>query len=216
MRFLKTKILRAQEALLNKQKTQSSIILDNSSSDRKEVSQVERSPPTSKISKEKSDEYNKSHSRRSLNCAPEIPTVLSNDCFKNIIINYGKAVLSFAASDFAIPYIKSYMQNESLNLNDFKNFVIHEKNKIGGIAGFRSMLLVSENDEEKTKACKRLLQWLGEVFIKCFSVNWIMTGKVTHKLLYLKYRFKILRGICDPENFTQIRNNIRKKPVSRI
>ena len=79
-----------------------------------------------------------------------------------------------------------------------------EKAKLGGISSFRAMLLAGERENAKTEACKRVFQWISEVFIKYFSVSWIIHGKVSHKETYLKYRFKMLRRVQKPEAFNSI------------
>ena len=79
------------------------------------------------------------------------------------------------------------------------------KNKIAGIDSFKSLFVVGENDDSETAIFKQLFGMLGEVFIKYFSVNWIIHGRVTNKLVYLKYRGKMLRRIQNPESFTYIK-----------
>src|SRR4051794_27153676 len=102
MRFLKTKILRAQQAL-KKQDIEPLISPLDTHSKTKPIFTIKKRIPLPKTPPQKVAEYNRTHSRRSLNSAPEIPVVKVDDCSKNIIINYGKAITTFAASELAVP-----------------------------------------------------------------------------------------------------------------
>jgi len=124
---------------------------------------------------------------------------------KNIVINYGGAIIAFAASSLAEPYLEPHLKKEGVTLKQFVDFVQASKGKTNSIQGFRSLLIISETDNETTKTLKQIFAKISEVFIKYFSVNWIMHGRVTHKLVYLKYRCRILRRIQNPEYFTYIK-----------
>lgn len=131
-------------------------------------------------------------------------------CTKNIVINYGKAIVSFACSEAATAYLQREAEKEGVNSKGFRKFVIGAKEAIGGIAGLRTLLLIEDKDDLKVAAYKKMFQFISEVFIKYFSVNWIIHGRVTQKMTYLKYRFKMLRRIQNPEHFTYIRSKKMK------
>jgi len=124
---------------------------------------------------------------------------------KNIVINYGKAIAGFACSEIALPYLNKIIVEEGVTLQGFLTFATHAKEAIGGIASFRSLLVINEGDSEELSGFKRSLKKIAVVFIKFFSVNWIFHGRVIHKSEYLKYRFRMLRRVQDAENFTYIR-----------
>jgi len=129
---------------------------------------------------------------------------------KNIVINYGKAIASFASSDLAKPYLKEYVQDEGVSYEKFLKFIIEAKETIGGIASFRSLLIDNDQEEKEMRSYKKILRRIGEVFIKYFSVNWIIHGRMAHKMTYLKFRSRMLRRIKNPEYFTYIRKEIPK------
>lgn len=129
---------------------------------------------------------------------------------KNIVINFGKAIAAFANSDLAEPYLAELVVKEGVTSQDFKVFSADAKAKIGGIDSFRAFLLATDKDDATALACKRVFTGIAEIFVKYFSVNWITHGRVTHKLTYLKYRFKILRRIQNPQLFTYISEGRRK------
>lgn len=132
---------------------------------------------------------------------------------KNIVLNYGRAISSFAVSNLALSYLEPLLEKEGVTLEKFKEFVMTMKKQIGGICSFRSMLMTSESNNEEEVKYKRIYRMLAEIFIKMFSVNWISHGKMGHKDTYLKYRFKMLRRVRNPEWFTYLKGDRKKKRV---
>jgi len=128
---------------------------------------------------------------------------------KNVVKNYGKAICSFATSEIARPYLLPICHKENIQVEDFIQYVMNHKEAIDSIKTLRAILLVEEEDSEEVKAYKRTFAAIGEAFIKYFSVNWIFSGRVTHKDAHLKFRYKMLRRIRDPESFTYIQKSRR-------
>ena len=133
---------------------------------------------------------------------------------KNVVKNYGKAICSFAISELAIIYLEPMIQKEGVSIEDFVDFVQNIKETIDSIQTFRAVLMISDDDSAFVKAFKRIFVLIGEVFIKYFSVNWIFSGRITHKEAHLKFRFKMLRRIKSPENFVSIQK-LRKGSKSK-
>jgi len=131
-------------------------------------------------------------------------------CTKNIVTNYGKAISSFALSHLALPYLQPRLDKSTITSGEFYNFILKGREAIKSIQTFRTLLLIEEGDDANYAECKRVFQYICEVFIKYFSVNWIIHGKMDYKLIYLKYRFKMLRRVRDPENFTYLRERIER------
>jgi len=213
MRFLKNKILKANEALqkkLNKnsvkqsgpfgiQTLENSFPLNNKTDDNFEVSkEIVKTQSTKQKGKAKASKAPKKRTRKPSST-------------KNLVINYGKAIASFATSHLAVSYLEPILKKEGVTHQEFIDFISQSKKSIGGIKSFRYLILTTEEDDERVVACKKVFREISTVFIKFFSVNWIMHGKVTHKITYLKYRFKMLRRIQDPENFTYVKQRIYSK-----
>lgn len=198
MRFLKNKILRAQEA--KKKKSEKHSLLDDMCSKSEVDSQIST---ISTHASESIDSPLKSENKTSA-------SQNGDSSMKNMTINYGRAIVTFTASPLALPYLQAYLEKEQINMAEFIAFAKTKKKSIAGISSFRSLLLIEDSDTEKMKAYKRVLQYMSEVFIKYFSVNWIMHGRLTHKITYLKFRFKMLRRIQNPHLFTYIKE--RKAP----
>jgi len=218
MRLLKTKILRAKEALKKKKlilRGQTSLsranilqepseILQTKEEDTSNLIQYLSSPEVGSYQPKPRKKLSKSTRKRKI---PET---------KNIPINYGKAIASFAISPLAVPYLERFLNEEKLTTKEFVEIIGGSKEGIRGIDSLRAMLLINEEkDSEKIMLCKKAFQWIGEIFIKYFSVNWIIHGRMTHKMTYLKYRHKMLRRIRLPEHFTYVRRGQEKKSVKK-
>lgn len=122
----------------------------------------------------------------------------------NIIKNYSRALTNFALSKVGRPYLNLMLQEAGIDFKFFSRFVRKNRQKINCIQSLRNKLLILENDPEKIIACKQTFQKISEVFLKYFSVNWIFSSKVCDKMTHVKYRFKILRRVRNPEYFTYL------------
>jgi len=193
MRFLKNKIILAEEARQRReQKSQSSSPSDSNRN-------LKNSPEEYNLDQDALQTTQSNSTRRTKPSSPIHMTNNLNLTFtkptKNIIINYGKALASFAASDLADPYIKRYFGDQAVDVEKFKKYANEAKAKVAGYESFESLLAAGSNDAPELVLFKTMLKKLGEVFIKYFSVNWIIHGRVTHKMVYLKHRSIVLRRI---------------------
>ena len=183
-----------------------------------------------KLSKKKSSDIEvkiehteSTQSEYSTQSQPKKRKRLKGDCYtprcylqaKNIVTNFGKAMATFAMGDLSTPYLVKELEIKGfthlISPLEFKEFVRSSKGTINSIDSLRNLLLVEENDSEKIIACKKCFQTLAEIFIKCFSVNWICSGRVTYKLEHLKFRHRMLRRIKNPEIFTYLKGYDDKK-----
>lgn len=188
MRFLKNKIalsaqLRAHEAIIGA---------------KPEIKEVPNLPKTKPKTKETPVRASKNTEKSDKNKEDTKST-------KTVVKNYGKAIASFAISQIAVPYITPYLDQENVKLADFVGYIGKAKETIEGIDTFRTLLLVKEGDDDKVAAFKRIFRETAEVFIKYFSVNWIFSGRMMNKKVHLKFRFKMLRRIMNPELFTYLK-----------
>ena len=134
---------------------------------------------------------------------------------KNIALNYGKAIASFAISHLAIPYLNDHLERERIKMAEFIGFIKERKAMIRGIIGLRSLLLIEESDPRKIVAFKKVFQAISQIFIKYFSANWIMTGKLSDKMTYMKFRGNMLRRVQNPESFTYIKERTSVRGSSK-
>ena len=125
---------------------------------------------------------------------------------KNIVKNYARAMINFALSGLAIPYLNRITVDIPVNVKDFRAHLQEQKEDVNSIKKLRDLLLIYPKDSKEMKTYKKVFKEVCEIFVKCFSVNWIFNSKVSDKLTHLKYRFKVLRRIRRPECFTYIEN----------
>jgi len=135
---------------------------------------------------------------------------------KNIVTNFGKAIASFAISELAVPYLEKIFyelrkNGEEVQLAKFVEFVNSARGSINNIDNLRALVLEEENDDQMNILHKRVFRLIGEVFIKYFSVNWIIHGRVTYKMIHLKFRYKMLRRIQNPSCFTYLKGYNQEK-----
>jgi len=182
MRFLKNKIRLAEEAFQRKQ--QKNLLSPGKTSEISEPSTISSPITHGDRSKRTCSSYSE----------PILASTFTKPT-KNVVINYGKAILSFAMSGLAPEYISRYFSEEKIHLPSFHAFLLETKPKISGYKNFEGIFIAEEKDSPIVALYKKVLKMLGEVFVKYFSVNWIIHGKVAHKLVYLKHRYLILRRI---------------------
>jgi len=124
---------------------------------------------------------------------------------KNLIKNYANAIASFAITFTARPYIEPLAKERGIRLSEFDKFVLQKKKSLTSLESFKEILTISKADSGKERIFKEIFRRAAVVFVKYFSVNWIFSGKLQYKDIHLKYRFKMLRGIQNPELFSNFR-----------
>ena len=195
MRILKTKIAISRK--LRKEKNRAAKLKDQSPS----VSNI-TSPVISPLNPQPKKR------RRIPGCPVTTPT---DRATKNIVKNYGKAICRFACSQVGEPYLEPIVKQFNVKLTDFIRFVSNAKENIESMSSFRNILLIHGEDDEQTSKLKKIFALISEVFIKYFSVNWIFGGRLTYKEIHLKFRFKLLRRIRNPESFTYLSLRAKKE-----
>lgn len=123
---------------------------------------------------------------------------------KNVMKNYSRALVNFAISELAVPYLEKSLQYHQLDLHTFQSILASQKEKINCIKNLRELLIIKETDNKEMAAVKTVFKGICEVFLRLFSVNWIYHSKVGNRKAHLTYRFKILRRIKNPECFTYL------------
>jgi len=189
MRLLKKKIARAHQVLLQSHESEASHSTTTTSTPDKS------SPPGSERVAPKR--------KRVPGC---VMTPEKIRITKNIVINYGKAISSFAVTSLAYPYLQVLLEGENAKIERFHNYVKDFKAKIGGISSFRQILIYDDDDTEEIRDFKRAFKSLAETFIKHYCFDWINNGRMSFKEVYLKYRLKLLKKIQEPESFTYLKD----------
>jgi len=133
---------------------------------------------------------------------------------KNLVKNYGKALCNFASSDIAVPYIKNIIERNfytDVKIPVFAKYIDGKRSQITNIESLRSLLIVNEEDDDLRRAYKRVFQEISIIFLKYFCVNWIFHSKIIQKNAHMKFRFKMLRRVQDPEHFTYLKTLFKQK-----
>jgi len=134
----------------------------------------------------------------------------------NVMKNYATAMVNFALSRMAEPYLARSSLIKSMPVQMFRQLLKAKKRSTISIKSFRDLLLINDNDSETARIVKALFQRSCEMFLKHFSVNWIYNSKLNDKQKYLKYRMKLLRRVQNPEQFTYLESFSTKKSRNSI
>ena len=125
--------------------------------------------------------------------------------------NYAQAFCTFASSKLAIPYLKNIIEQHyqgKVEVHFFQRFIKSKKRNTQNIVSLRDLLLIRPENTEKEVIYKKLFAQMCEIFIKYFSVNWIFSGKMKLREEHLRFRYKMLRRIRDPEHFTYLTSQV--------
>ena len=126
---------------------------------------------------------------------------------KNVVKNYGKAIAGFCLSEIGQPYLQKSLQHYQVKFEDFKQFVINKKETIDSIDTFRELLTPDAKYDTPTEIQSKLVfKDLSEVFIRDFALNWIFSSRIRYKETHLNLRYKMLRRVRNPQNFTYLRS----------
>jgi len=68
------------------------------------------------------------------------------------------------------------------------------------------MLPVGNEVSEEELNLKKVFQEICIIFLKFFCVNWLYNSKISEKIAHLKYRFKLLRRVRNPQYFTYLKD----------
>jgi len=152
----------------------------------------------------------------------EIPyeSIIHESCFQkrkpkrslgnNVMKNYAGAMIHFARSRLAEPYISRSPLIQEMPRQTFWQILRSKRKSTTCIKSFRELLLVESSDSQETRNFKCLFQELCQVFLKYFSVNWIYHSRLNDKSKYLKYRMRLLRRVQNPEQFTYLETFVKR------
>lgn len=129
----------------------------------------------------------------------------------NVMKNYANAMVNFALSRMAEPYLTRCPEVRGMPPQMFRQLLSSNKRKTNSMKSFRELLVIDEKDCEVTKVVKSLFRETSKVFLKYFSVNWIYNSRLNDKQKYLKYRMKLFRRVEKPEQFTYLESFSTKK-----
>ena len=112
-----------------------------------------------------------------------------------IMRNFGKAICEFMLSKKAIPSLDQLIKKENLDYKEFYDFLIQSVEFFEQNGNFIALIIPQMTDDNKIKACKRVIKELSRIFVKYYSLNWILKSQDLKKECYLKCRIKVLNAI---------------------
>jgi len=113
---------------------------------------------------------------------------------------------NFALSRMAQPYLKSITARLGITSQSFSDYIAKRKKSANCIKKLRAMLPIGTDEKEEDLKFKIAFQEICIVFLKFFVVNWLYNSKIAEKVTHLKYRFKILRRVKNPQYFTYLKD----------
>jgi len=122
----------------------------------------------------------------------------------NIMKNYCRGIINFVLSPIALKYLNPLLHTHEIDPETFRKFIRSRKSKINCIKQLRKALLPVQEDTLAISILKVIFKEITIVFLKFFAPNWIYNSKISDKYAHLKYRFKILRRVRNPEHFTYL------------
>jgi len=134
---------------------------------------------------------------------PSTKKQLSGD---NIMKNYGRAMTNFALSTMAKPYLKGITEKLGISLESFQQYIKERKKSANCIKQLRAMLPLGSGEDEENFELKTAFQKICIIFLKFFVANWLYGSKICEKVIHLKYRFKIMRRVKNPQYFTYLKD----------
>ena len=193
MRFLKNKIAKAQ-GFENNESLQEH--LEKQSETPEPVAPVQAEPPQTPRD-----------SRTEISFPPINPLspkkAINSD---NIIKNYGRAMTNFAISTMARTFLRPILEKLQIELPAFQKYIEERKKSANCIKKLRQMLPFDDEIGTAEYPFKKAFQEICIKFLKFFCVNWLYNSKIAEKITHLKYRFKILRRIKNPQFFTYLKD----------
>lgn len=122
----------------------------------------------------------------------------------NIIKNYGRAAVSFGLSKTGKSYLTSLVTEYKIDISTAYNFLNNIKCQIKGLHTFKRFILPQQEDSSEIAVLKHIFRKLCEIFLKCYSVNWIFNSKLSRRIVHLNFRFKLLRRVRNPQMFESL------------
>jgi len=120
--------------------------------------------------------------------------------------NYGRAMTNFAISTTAKTFLRPILERLQIELPAFHKYIEERKKSANCIKKLRQMLPFDHEVNTPEYSFKKAFQEICIKFLKFFCVNWLYNSKISEKITHLKYRFKILRRIRDPQFFTYLKD----------
>lgn len=123
---------------------------------------------------------------------------------RTIMKNYSRAIFNFAISTVALSSLDGIFSAHQINGQNFREFVTNRDLNLDSITNLRNLLFVRRADSQEIMNIKRVFKEMCMIFLKTFSLNWILQSKIENKGAHIKYRSKMIRRVNNPRLFAQL------------
>jgi len=120
--------------------------------------------------------------------------------------NYGRAMTNFALSKMAQFYLNPIVEGLNITIEGFQNYISQKKKSANCIKQLRAMLPLHDDQRDPDLNYKKAFQSICVVFLKFFCINWLYSSKIAEKVAHLRFRFKIMRRVKNPQYFTYLKD----------
>ena len=105
---------------------------------------------------------------------------------------FSNTIIIFALSPLASPYLNCQVWERGLEPEIFKR-VLEERRRQN--RSLRRLLIIHRDDSVEERAFKGIFKEMCIIFLREFCVDWILQSKFPNKMVYLRYRTKLLRRL---------------------
>lgn len=107
----------------------------------------------------------------------------------DIMKAFANTIVIFALSPLAYPYLD---REGILEPETFKR-ILEEKRRQNW--SLKRLLVIQRDESMETRAFKRIFKETCVIFLREFCVDWIFQSKFSNKMMYIRYRTKLLRRL---------------------
>ena len=116
--------------------------------------------------------------------------------FHHPIKQFINGCLSFTRSALGSSYLGVKLHDKGICPELFEQFINTWRGRINNIPTLLGLLIVRTYDNAETTACKLVFKEILELFLKHFSLDWILKNEKTgNKMKFLRYRTKLIRKL---------------------
>jgi len=116
-------------------------------------------------------------------------------CKKVIVRNYCKALVNFSISEHASGYLLEDLNRGGVDLGTFRNALKAKKDTINTFQDLEQLLWIRPDDSVQLICFRMSFKNACIIFLKYFSVSWILNAHFKNRSLYLSYKGKFIQHI---------------------
>ena len=119
------------------------------------------------------------------------------NCKKLVIQNFCKALVNFSVSEHASGYLLEDLNQGGLDLGAFRNALKAKKDTINTFQDLEQVLRIRPDDSIQLICFRTSFKNACIIFLKYFSVSWILNAHLKNRSLYLSFKGKFIQNILN-------------------